>query len=165
MKTLHLIRHFKSSWENELLSDYERPLNDRGQRDLPRMGEALAAKGINPDVIWYSPAKRTEITCFGLRDYLNWENKIPYAEARLYGADVVEITELLHGLAPVINEVLVIGHNPTLTEAVNLYSTAKLDNLPTGGWVKIELDINDWSELDYNEQGELVDHLFPKMIP
>jgi len=165
MKTLHLIRHFKSSWENELLSDYERPLNDRGQRDLPRMGEALSAKSISPDVIWYSPAKRTEITCFGLREYLNWTNKIPYAETRLYGADIDELTELIRGLAPVINEVLIIGHNPTLTEAVNMYSDGKLDNLPTGGWVKIELDINDWSELDYNEQGKLVDHLFPKMLP
>lgn len=165
MKTLNLIRHFKSSWENELLSDYERPLNDRGQRDLPRMGQALASRSINPDIIWYSPAKRTEVTCFGLKEYLNWQNKVPFAETRLYDADVEELTELLQNVAPSINEILIVGHNPTLTEAVNLYSNGNLDNLPTGGWVKIELDIDDWSKLDFGKKGRLVDKLFPKMIP
>jgi len=164
MKTLHLVRHFKSSWDNDLLSDYERPLNDRGQRDLVLMGKKLLDKNIRPDVIWYSPAKRTEVTCFGLKDYLQWKDKVPFAETRLYGADIVELTELLRGVAPSIDEILIIGHNPTLTDAVNLFANATLDNLPTGAWVKIDFDMDDWADLKHNRSGVLADHLFPKML-
>ena len=63
MKNLYLIRHAKSSWDDPLQDDFDRPLNDRGMRDAPRMGKRLKEKDLHPDMILSSPANRALSTC------------------------------------------------------------------------------------------------------
>ena len=75
MKTLYVIRHAKSSWDEPDQSDFERGLNDRGKRDAPRMGKRLKERGIHPDLMLSSPAKRAYSTAKRIAEVLDYSTK------------------------------------------------------------------------------------------
>ncbi len=87
MRRLFLVRHAKSSWGEPSLPDRERPLNDRGKRDAPRMGRRLAALGVNPDVILASPARRALKTARILAEELGYRLEDIRVDARLYASE------------------------------------------------------------------------------
>jgi phosphohistidine phosphatase len=76
MKTLFLIRHAKSSWDDTALPDKDRPLNDRGWRDAPKMGKRLAKRHVKPDLILSSPAVRALRTAEIIAKKLDYRRKI-----------------------------------------------------------------------------------------
>ena len=90
MKTLFLIRHAKSSWDDTALPDKDRPLNDRGRRDAPKMGERLAKRDVKPDLILSSPAVRALRTAEIIAKKLDYRRKIVVNE-RLYAAGALEV--------------------------------------------------------------------------
>jgi phosphohistidine phosphatase len=148
MKTLHLLRHAKSSWAAPQLSDHERALNDRGRRDAPRMGRALAAM-LEPQVIHCSSAVRARSTLEGLCD--GWpamarqEHVIVDA---LYTFDWRELLAWLQDYPDEAAACFLIGHNPALTDLCNhLVGRAALDNLPTAGYLRLSIPVASWSEL------------------
>ena len=165
LKTLHLMRHAKSAWDEPGLADRARGLNKRGRRDAPRMGAALATE-LLPQAIAVSPARRAQLTLAGL--CAGWPalaacDHVTEESLYTFGAD-----ELRHWITALNDEqssVFIIGHNPALTELVNtLLGQWQLDNLPTAGYARLSLSIDRWSGLKAG-CGQLDRLLIPRELP
>src|SRR5437899_10475758 len=91
MKTLFLVRHAKSSWDDTALPDKDRPLNDRGKRDAPKMGERLAKRDVKPDLILSSPARRALTTAEIIAKKLDYKRKDIVADDRLYAGEADDL--------------------------------------------------------------------------
>ena len=148
MKTLHLLRHAKSSWDEPWASDRERSLNKRGRCDAPRMGRALAAE-LAPMPVVASPARRAQLTLAGVCD--GWQAMAGLAHETveaLYTFSADDVFELLIDCDDARESVFLIGHNPAFTELINtLDSGAALDNLPTAAYARLVLSIPQWRQL------------------
>ncbi|MAT91344.1 MAG: phosphoglycerate mutase [Halioglobus sp.] len=165
MKALHLLRHAKSAWDEPGLADRQRGLNRRGRRAAPRMGRALAQR-MAAQPLHVSPARRAQLTLDGLCE--GWPALARQAhriDEALYTFAATDLWQWLARQAATARSVFILGHNPALTELVNLLcGRPLLDNLPTAGYVRLSLDIDDWRAL---VQGcaELEDSLFPRDLP
>ncbi len=113
MLTLSLFRHAKSSWSNPTLPDRERPLATRGVTDAPLMGKAMAERGIDPELVLCSSARRTRDTLELVLPELRVEPKVVYVDA-LYHASPEQMLEMLHEIQPGANRVMLVGHNPEI---------------------------------------------------
>lgn len=163
MKTLILIRHAKSSWNDPALDDFDRPLNERGKRDAPRMGKRLKEKRITPDLMLSSPARRAFSTAKKIAKVLKYKKDNIKTERRLYHADEEIILDVIKSVKDKHQVVLVFGHNPGLTEFVNtLQDTGEeIDNIPTCGIAAFQININSWSELSWGK-GKMIFFDYPK---
>lgn len=147
MKSLCLMRHAKSSWKFEHLSDMERPLNKRGTRDAPLMGKLLHTNGIHPDRIISSSAKRALMTATLVAEELQYPvNTIETYEA-LYLADTEQLLNVVHGLNSQDESVLIVGHNPGLTLFGNLLTNHSIENVPTGGVLCLDFNTASWHQI------------------
>ena len=144
MKTLTIVRHAKSSWDHPGLSDRERPLNKRGEHDAPLMGQRLLEHGIRPSLIISSPATRAWATARIIAAAITYPLEFLQREKSLYHASVDAILDVIVAQDPGFNSLLVVGHNPGLTEFANYLSPGVTDNLPTAGVVSVEIDQDDW---------------------
>jgi phosphohistidine phosphatase len=162
MKTLLVLRHAKSSWRETELADHDRPLNKRGKRDAPRMGELLRAEGLLPDLILTSSAKRALTTAELVAEASGYDGEIQ--ESRdLYAAGPDEFIEALCALPNGFNSVLVVGHNPGLEELLEVL-TEEAPAMPTAALAQVDLDIDDWAALDEEVRGRLVNLWLPRML-
>ena len=116
MKTLFLIRHAKSSWDDPALPDKDRPLGDRGRRDAPKMGKRLAKRDVKPDLILSSPARRAFTTAEIMAKKLDYKLKHIVVDDRLYAGAVHDLLNVIHKLGDKLERVMLFGHNPELTE-------------------------------------------------
>lgn len=162
MKMLYVVRHAKSSWQNPLMDDFDRPLNERGERDAPRMGKRLKEKEITPDLLLSSPAKRALTTCQKIADVLNCSHTKIKTEARLYHASEETILEIIKSCNDKHDVVMYFGHNPGLTDFVNRLTSVLIDNVPTCGVVACSLPIKSWKDLKW-EQAKIEFFYYPKM--
>lgn len=146
MKRLTLIRHAKSSWEDETLADHERPLGKRGERDAPRMGERLRARHARPSLIVSSTALRAKQTAEIIADALEYPRElIDYAPA-LYMASPDTILGLAAAQDDGHSDVALVAHNPGLLELTrSLLPDWPHDNLPTAGVVAVEFATDQWA--------------------
>ena len=149
MKTVYLIRHAKSSWDDPRLQDVARPLNERGLRDAPFMAKMLRAKGAQVDQILSSPANRAFATAAFFAEAFGIAEKDIHVLHRIYEAFPETIVKLIQGLEPTQNTVFLFGHNPTLTAVANLFTHKHIDNIPTCGIVRIDAAIDDWGAFLY----------------
>jgi phosphohistidine phosphatase len=163
VKTLYIIRHAKSSWEDPDKDDFDRPLNDRGKRDAPRMGKRLKEKGITPDLMLTSPAKRAFSTARRIGKVLKYSKDNIKMDKKLYHADEETILSIIRELKDKHNVVMVFGHNPGLTDFINSFQTGELDidNLPTCGIVAFELNISSWKDAAWGK-GKIMFFDYPK---
>ena len=153
MKTLHLVRHAKSSWEDPRLADHDRPLDPRGERAATLMGVHLAQCGVAPDRLLVSSAERSVQTARRIAVHLP-EGTPVATEHALYEAGADALLRRLRGLEPELTCVLVIGHNPGLQElALRLVGSgdagarAQLGRkLPTAAWLELALP-GEWRDL------------------
>lgn len=147
MKRLLIVRHAKSSWEFSQLSDFERPLNSRGEQDVPDMALRFLSLGIRPDLIIASPANRALTTAQGFAEIL----AIPKHEILLdtdhYHASSDTLRALIRDFPDKHNCIMIFGHNPGLTYLINELSDLRLDNLPTCGVCGIEFQLNRWKDV------------------
>lgn len=146
MKKLIIVRHCKSSWSDMSLSDFDRPLNNRGMNDGDLMSGKLLENLSSVDLLLSSSSNRTVLTSKFFIDKINI-NKIKY-EDELYHADYKTIINKLKKVDNIINKLMVIGHNPGLTYLVNYFSNIRLFNLPTTGIVIFDFIIDNWKEID-----------------
>jgi phosphohistidine phosphatase len=147
VKRLFLLRHAKSSWADHRLGDAERPLAPRGERDAPRVGGRLHAHGCAPDCILSSTARRAEETARRVADPLGYARAAICREAALYLASPEDIVAIVAAQRAAIATLLLVGHNPGLTELAGaLAPKLALANLPTAGVVGFEIEADDWSE-------------------
>ena len=161
MKTLYLIRHAKSSWKFPELDDFDRPLSKRGKRDAPTMGQRLHQRGIVPDLILCSPAKRTKRTAQAIAKAVDYPaSEIKYRQA-IYEASAEEMIALLQSVDNSENTVLLVAHNPGLTELANRLTSHYIDNVVTAGVVAIQFPLTHWEETAERE-GQLLWYDFPK---
>ena len=162
MKRLILLRHAKSSWSEDGLPDFERPLSSRGERDAPRMGTRLLERSIQPDLVLSSPARRARRTATLVAQALDYLDDRIRLDARLYLATPMEILAVVAEQADAVDDLLVVGHNPGLTELTNvLMPELELANLPTAGTVAIDCATEHWAEIR-NVQRTLVYYDYPK---
>src|SRR5688572_25092332 len=151
MKMLYVIRHAKSSWDSPLLNDFERPLNERGERDAPRMGKRLKEKRLVPDLFLSSPATRALTTAEKIAHVLNYPREKIKTDRKLYHAEDEEILQIVRQLSDKHDVVLIFGHNPGLTDFINQLTKAVIDNIPTCGIVACRLDIDFWKQADWGK--------------
>ena len=133
-KTLYLLRHAKSSWKDFSLSDFDRPLNKRGKHDAPFMAEKMKEKGIHPESIIASPAKRAKKTAKIFSDVL--ETAL-FLEKKLYSADIHEMLWIIQKAFETQDTIMIVGHNPELTLLNDTLSDKEIFNIPTTGIVAI----------------------------
>lgn len=162
MKTLLILRHAKSSWDNPDLADYDRPLNKRGKRDAPRMGNHIFEQGLVPDQILTSSAKRARKTANKVAKACSFAGKIKRID-KFYHAPIGVYLETLQTVSEKHQCVMVVGHNPTM-ELLVRQLTKEIATMPTAALAHIELPIQNWRMLDINTRGILVNLWKPKTL-
>jgi phosphohistidine phosphatase len=161
MKILYLVRHAKSSWDDPQLIDFERPLNPRGEQDAPEMGHRLATANARPDMLVASPAKRAWSTAKIIGQSLGFAKEDIVKETNLYLASVTDIIRIVQSTPPHVHKLMLFGHNPGLTEAVNTLCSTRIENVPTSGIAGMAFPANDWSGV-VRGKGELLFFDYPK---
>ncbi len=144
MKYLYLIRHAKSSWSKPSLSDFSRPLNKRGKRDIPLMGKLMADLDQQPDMIIASPAKRARRTARGIGAALGFGKKEIILDDDLYSFSSQGLLEVIKKTPALVEVLAVVGHNHGLTECAEMLSGETLINVPTCGIVLISFKVHSW---------------------
>src|SRR5204862_7387406 len=129
MKTLFLVRHAKSSRNEPALPDKDRPLNDRGKRDAPKMGERLAKRGVTPDLILSSPAKRALKTAQIIAKKLDYKLADIVVDERLYATGADDLLHVIRKLGAKQKTVMLFGDNPELAVLANRL-TNKINQMP-----------------------------------
>ena len=154
MKIIYLVRHAKSYWGNQSLSDFDRPLNKRGKLDAPFMGRILNEKKVFPELMISSPAKRTKKTAIAIAEKISFpEKKILYID-ELYEASANIILKLIKKIEDDYTSVMLFGHNPGLTLLNNQISLTYIENIPTCGVVALEFN-GAWSKLEKDDCSQL----------
>jgi len=155
MKSILILRHAKSSWKLPDVTDHDRPLNKRGKRDAPHMGEIIQDKNLVPDFIISSTAKRAHSTAKAVAKAAGYKGDIALNQS-LYAAPPTAYIDVLHDLPNKYTRVLLVGHNPGLEQLVNMLSSEE-HTMPTCSLVHVQLCINTWSEIDYKTKGKLLE--------
>ena len=163
-KLLIICRHAKSSWQDATLSDRERPLNKRGERDAPEMGQRLVKRGIQPDLILTSPAVRARRTAELYAQALGYPLASMQINPVQYAASVSMLLDLLRQTRADCHSVLMVGHNPESTDLANLLGGLSLTNVPTSGIVALKFAISNWQDLQAG-RGVLLFFDYPKNVP
>ena len=148
-RRLVLVRHAKSDWSTAGQADYDRPLNERGKRDAPVMGQRLKEKGVIPDLIIASPAKRAAATARLIADAVGYDkNKIAWVES-LYHCPphVFEEVLLTQDIPDDVKTVFIFAHNPGITLFANETTEGlDIDNIPTCGIVALSFEADHWND-------------------
>jgi phosphohistidine phosphatase len=163
MKTLLLMRHAKSSWRDHRLSDHDRPLNSRGMKAAPLMGELLSGLDISPDMILCSTAKRAKQTVEYLLQRLPFEGEVIYSRMLYHAGDEI-FSEELRKLPSGIETAMIVGHNPGMEYALENYC-GEWHRMPTATIAQIEFEIVEWEEIEVGAEGKLMGLWRPKELP
>lgn len=159
MKKLYIIRHAKSSWKDETLNDFERPLSKRGKSNAPMMGARLKKKGVMPDIIISSPAKRAKSTAEIIAKEIGYKKKVLFDE-NIYESSVEELRKILTALDDKNSTAFLFGHNPELNMLVDYY-VKFYENIPTCGVVEIAFACDKWTDIE-PKNAKLLSFDYPK---
>lgn len=146
MKTLILVRHAKSDWNEAGLSDIERPLNERGKKDAPEMAKRLRKKGIKVDAFISSPAKRALRTARFFAEAFDLKKEDIQVEKILYGALSSQFEQVVASIKDKNETIAIFSHNPGITEYANTLCNVHTDNIPTCGMFAVQADIEKWGD-------------------
>ena len=164
MKRLLILRHAKSSWSDASLDDWQRPLNERGRRDAPRVGELLRDRSLVPDLIITSDAVRARTTAQAVAKAAGYAREI-VVDPSLYHARPEDVIAVLNGVPDeAAGTVLIVGHNPGLEELVTQL-TGQFHGLATAALVELVVPIDRWSVLDGTVAASIVDTWQPRDRP
>lgn len=147
MRRLILLRHAKSSWSDPTLDDFDRPLNKRGRRDAPFMAKLFKNKNIIPDIIISSPSERTKLTITEFIETLNYDKRNLRWDKQLYLASATKLLGIIKNLNENYSTIMIVGHNPGLTDLQNILCKDKIDNIPTCGLVCMKTHFN-WKDIE-----------------
>ena len=152
MKTLILLRHAKSSWDDPAQRDIDRPLNERGRNDAPMMADRMAARGTSPQRVLCSPAMRTVSTAEIFVSRLDMPRELIQLERQIYLSGPGHLLHLVRQQESTFDCVMLVGHNPALTDFLNeLCTDARLDNMPTCCVAELTFAANDWATIDFGQ--------------
>lgn len=145
MKRLYIIRHAKSSWKDDSLDDFERPLSKRGKANAPMMGRRLKERGAHPDIIISSPALRAKTTAELIAKELGYSKEIMF-KAEMYESSSEQLHSILREIDDVNETVFLLGHNPELNMLAQMYVEFE-ENIVTCGIVAIEFKSEKWVDI------------------
>ena len=143
-RNLFIIRHGKSSWDNEGLDDIDRPLAERGITSADIMAHRMKELGLVPELVFSSPACRALNTALIMGRVWELDPSSLQIHDDLYMAYVSEIGEVLAFAPDEVVNLAIFGHNPTFTLFANIFLEDPLDNLPTAGVVIVTLESDSW---------------------
>ncbi len=153
MKTLLLLRHGKSSWQDAALADHDRPLKKRGRNAAAQMGRLLVDQGLVPDHVLTSTAVRARDTAALVAEAMEFGGTIE-EDSDLYHAEPQTFVAIVSQIPHRIDAVLVVGHNPGLEDWLSRL-TGSQDEFPTAALAHVVIPIDDWNELTLETRGEL----------
>jgi phosphohistidine phosphatase len=159
MKTLLLLRHAKSSWDQPELNDHDRPLNKRGKKEAPKVGMYLKANNLIPDLIISSTARRAQDTARAVAEESSFNKPIELNQ-ELYMSEPACYLDILQCLPDSVNRVLVVAHNPDLETLLSLL-TDVTQHMTTAALAQIDLPISSWQELNEATDGRLQNFWVP----
>ena len=145
MKTLLLLRHAKSSWDAANVTDHDRPLNDRGKRDAPRMGRLIKQNDLTPDLILVSTAKRARKTATTVAQHCGDEVELK-KKHKLYEAPSAAFVSILREVPDHRQRVLIVAHNPGIEQFLEDL-TGRFETMPTAALAQITLGIDSWRDI------------------
>lgn len=155
MKRLILVRHAKSSWADPGQDDIDRPLNDRGKRDAPEMARRLRERAEVPTLVMSSPARRALTTARLMVEEFGIARDEIVIEDALYEASVDTWLRAIAALPQAADAVLMVGHNPTLTDLGNVLCKAvRIDNIPTCGVLRLDYPLRSWEAVPDSEPSD-----------
>ncbi len=160
-KQLLLVRHAKSDWDNIKLSDFDRPLNSRGEKNAPEMARRLLKRGKIPQQIVSSPAVRALTTAQHFAKELGLNKSDIVKEEEIYEALTSTLINVVNLLDNSYSFTALFGHNPGITDLVSKLCNKDLYNIPTCGMVLIQFPFPDWSMISVGT-GEIVFYDYPK---
>ncbi len=171
MKTLYMLRHAKSSWDDSSLPDHDRPLNKRGRAAAPRIGAHMKEAGHLPDLVLCSTAVRTRQTLDGVLCELETEPAVEFSE-ELYLSGPGEMLDLVRSVPDTVESVLLVSHNPgtgMLAAALSGEGPPERVHLmrakfPTAGLAIIELRVDRWKDVE-SGCGSLKEFVRPRDLP
>ena len=164
MKTLFIVRHAKSSWDDPYLIDHQRPLNKRGLKAAPEMARRLKKRGFCPDAIVSSDALRALETAMAMAETLGLPGKTVHQNPAIYNATSDDIVQIVRRFKDHWKTVMVVGHNPTLTVVANQFYPHLIENIPTAGIVMLRFNIPSW-RLIHRDHVDSSTFDFPKNKP
>ena len=148
MRTLHILRHGKSTWDLPGISDIDRPLLEKGIINNYFMAEVILQKFPSPELIITSPACRALHTATIIARALKLSTNIIELNKRIYESSASTVLDIIEETASEINCLMIVGHNPTFTELANLFLPQAIDNVPTSGLVTLHFEVKKWSIID-----------------
>jgi phosphohistidine phosphatase len=163
MKTLLLVRHAKSSWDDLLLHDFDRPLNARGLKDAPMMAQRVKANKIKIDGFISSPAKRAKSTCELFMKELAMNKKEMILQTQIYLASPEVLLEAVKQINNQFDTAAVFAHNSGITDFANSLTSLRVDNMPTCSVFAVKIHTNNWSEFKMAKK-EFLFFDYPKLL-
>ncbi len=163
MKTLYIVRHAKSSWDYPELPDEKRPLLEKGKKRTKRIIDDLLRREVYVDLIISSPAVRAIETAKILGKALRHTGEEIQKDSMLYFVDAERLFNLFFDLPSGVDNLMIVGHNPTLTNFANHFLTKKVDSIPTSAVVCIDFETDKWEDID-RMNSKLRFFITPKML-
>lgn len=162
MKTLLLLRHAKSSWSNPSLRDFDRPLNERGLKAAPLIGQLLLKRQIQPGLVLSSPAERARQTALFVAEAAQFATA-PRFDESIYEASALALLEIISQIDDHVAQAMIVGHNPGMEELLMIL-TGETRRMPTAALAFISLNVEKWSEVREGT-GRLEWLVKPKELP
>ncbi len=157
------MRHAKSTWEFPELRDEERPLIEKGVKRTQKIINFLTKKNIKPDVILSSHAVRAHETAKIIAEGLAYPVKDIVIEEKVYESTLDNLFDVVNGTPDTKHTMVMVGHNPTITNFANYFLTEYVDYLPTSGVVCVEFETDKWNEI-VNAKRHTRFVIYPKML-
>ena len=145
MKTLFILRHAKSSWDNADLADFARPLNNRGLESAPLVGDMIRSNKFQIDTIISSPAERAERTAILVKEAAQIKADIQFDD-RVYEASPRQLLQIASELDDSIQSAMIVGHNPGLEGLLKML-TKEIESMPTAALAVVDLNIDKWKQI------------------
>jgi len=163
MKTLYLVRHAKSSWEEPGIPDSQRSLTPKGVRKAGLVVGFLKNKEIIPDLIVASPALRALETARIFAAGLGYPAAKIRTDRKIYDGYYDRILDLIYATPNEVNSLMIFGHNPTITQLANLFLHPGIEEMPTSCVVMLAFDTGKWEEIPSREaRSDFI--VYPKML-
>ena len=162
MKTLYIVRHAKSSWGDSSLRDWERPLNERGLRAAPEMARRLKARGVSLDRLVTSFAVRARTTAEIFVAGLGLSEAVLAVDEGLYGASAMDWLRTIQQLDESWQTVMMVGHNPSVTELIQCLGRTDIANVPTCGVLEVRYEGECWGNFGDQVKELQIEFDYPK---
>jgi phosphohistidine phosphatase len=155
-RILHLVRHGKATCDYLNVNDFDRPLVEKGIQNNSLVAKRFAACFPSPDLIISSPAVRAYSTavCFAL--HCNYAFEKIQLESGLYFTNTDSLLSVIYGCPSSVYSLMLVTHNPDVTELANYFVKGILNELPTSGVVSIRFNADDWN----NIHGKVMDYIY-----